>query len=225
MSPAEIATALWKWTPYLAGGFLWNLLISLASVGIGTAAGVLLAVMRTSRRRLLQRVALALTAAARTLPTFVLLFYFAFLFPVEVEIGGAVYSFPAWIKVSLALAVAVAGFVSDNFTAALLAWRARHHAAALIFVPAWTTYSLMTALASTTGSVVGVDEIVSRSNAVIAAIGDTGMMVWVYLYAGAWFTVACLPLITLSQRFKRRLAARAVEATGRPAERVGEKTR
>ena len=50
MRGAEIARTLWTWTPYLAEGFVWNIVISLAAMAVGTVLGILLALARGSGR-------------------------------------------------------------------------------------------------------------------------------------------------------------------------------
>ena len=43
MAPIEIIHILVVWTPFLADGFVWNILISLAAMAVGTALGAILA--------------------------------------------------------------------------------------------------------------------------------------------------------------------------------------
>ncbi|MBP2297015.1 ABC transporter permease subunit [Azospirillum rugosum] len=208
MEPLETARALVAWTPFLAGGFVWNIVISLTAMAIGTALGSVLAVMRTAARPVLVRASLALTAFTRNVPTFVVLFYLAFVIPVEFEIDNIVYPFPAWVKASIALAIAVVGFVSDNLSTAIRAWRGGNRGAALLFIPGWTSYFVIIVMASSTASVIGVGEIVSRCNTVIGATGRNGLMLWVYLYAMTWFFLFCFPLNLLMARARRRLQTR-----------------
>ena len=68
------------------------------------------------------------------------------------------------------------GFVSDGLFAAMRDWRAGRHAASLLFVPSWTSYFVIILMASSTASVIGVGEIVSRCNTVIGAVGRTDLM-------------------------------------------------
>ena len=194
MMSAEIMQRLVVWTPFLAGGFAWNILISLVSMTIGTVLGAVLARLRLSRRKSIAGASLAVTELTRNIPTFVFLFYLAFIIPVEFEVSGQIYSFPAWLKASLALSVAVVGFVSDNLFVAWQHWRNHNRTAALLFVPSWTMYLLIIVMASSTASVIGVGEIVSRCNVLIAAVGGEEMMVWVYVYAIGYFFGFCFPL-------------------------------
>lgn len=215
MTASETLSALWAWTPFLAAGFLWNVAISAATMAIGTPVGVLLARMRLAG----SRAGALLTAAARLPPTFVLIYYFAYLLPTEATVGGVAIGLPGWLKASLALAVAVSGFVSDNALSALRHRRRGEHLQALYFIPAWTTYFLIIVMASSTASVIGVPEIVQRANTVIAAIGDPGATLWVYAYTMLWFLAFCWPLSRLLALLRRRMERRAgvVVASVEPA--------
>jgi polar amino acid transport system permease protein len=220
MSPREILETLYLWTPFLAGGFVWNIVVSLVSMLIGTVLGAMLAVLRLSGRHRLVRASLVITAVTRNVPTFVFLFYLAFLIAPEVQIGSLSFVFPVWIKASLALAVAVVGFVSDNLADTLRHWRARNHAAALMFIPNWTAYLVIIVMASSTASVIGVGELVSRCNTVIASVGNNDLMLWMYLYAMLWFFACCYPTHLLMRRVKvwigrglEKKAAAKAEAT------------
>jgi len=210
MQPREIIEALYVWTPYLAVGFLWNIAVSLAAMAVGTTLGGVLAWLRLSPRASVVRISVTLTALTRNVPTFVFLFYLAFLIPTEIQIEGTYLVVPVWIKASLALAVAVVGFVSDNLFDALKNWRGGNHVAALMFIPNWTAYLVIILMASSTASVIGVSELVSRCNTVIASVGSD-LMLWIYLYAMLWFFACSFPVQLLMRRVRtsmgRRLAA------------------
>ncbi|MBL8366544.1 MAG: ABC transporter permease subunit [Candidatus Accumulibacter sp.] len=208
MASTEIVDLLWTWTPFLAGGFAWNILISLVAMLIGTLFGAVLARLRLSGPGPLAHASLLLTELTRNIPTFVFLFYLAFLIPAEFAMAGDLYAFPVWLKASLALSVAVIGFVSDNLFVALQHRQNRNHAATLLFIPSWTTYLLIIVMASSTASVIGVGEIVSRCNVVIAAVGGDETMLWVYTYAIAYFLLFCLPLNWAMGYARKRLLAR-----------------
>ena len=212
MTAAEIIETLWIWTPFLIGGFAWNILISLAAMLVGTLPGIVLARLRLAKRRSWVRASLMVTEFVRNIPTFVFLFYLAFLIPTEFAWGGQIYPFPAWLKASLALSVAVVGFVSDTLYVAWRHWREGDHAAALLFVPNWTGYLLIIVMASSTASVIGVDEIVARCNVIIAAVGHDDLMLWIYLYAIAYFVLFCFPLNRAMEALKNRMQAHAGSA-------------
>lgn len=214
MSASEIPSFLWAWTPYLAAGFAWNILVSLLAMAIGTSVGVPLALARAGGHAGLRRAASLATHVARNVPTFVFLFYLAFLIPVEIVHDGRVIAIPGWTKAALALAIAVVGFVSDTFLATVESWRRHDRAAAMLFLPSWTIYFVIIVMASSTASVIGVPEIVARANIVIAASGDDALMIWVYLYAMLWFLLFCLPLTVLMRQVRHRLERGAVPLRG-----------
>jgi polar amino acid transport system permease protein len=206
----ETMDNLVTWTPYLLGGFALNILISVVAMAIGTAAGWVLALLRTGGQPRRARAALVATEFSRSIPTIVFQFYLAFMLPVEVALPftATVITFPVWVKASLALAVAVIGFTSDNLTIALQEWRAGNHRAALLFIPSWTSYALIIVMASSTASIVGVGELVSRCNTVVNATGNTNLMLPIYLYASLFFFAFCYPLSQLMKRVSARLASR-----------------
>ena len=57
-------------------------------------------------------------------------------------------------------------------------------------------------LASSTASVIGVGEMVSRCNTVVASVGNNDLMLWIYLYAMLWFFACCYPVHLLMRRVK-----------------------
>ena len=144
-----------------------------------------------------------------------MLFYLAYIIPTEFTLFGASATFPAWIKASLALGIAVAGYVSDNGLVAIRHLRRHEMAEALLFVPAWTSYFLIIVMASSTASVIGVPELVRRADTVIGAV-DVELALWVYLWAMIWFLgfsiLLTLGMNWLSRHIRRRLH-RPVEET------------
>jgi polar amino acid transport system permease protein len=192
--------ALVAWTPFLLGGFAWNIVIAMVAMLLGTGAGAVLAWLRLCDTAWARRASTSLTELSRNVPTIVFQFYLALMLPADV--------FPAWLKASLALAVAVVGFTSDNLLIALREWRQGNRAGALLFVPSWGSYLLIIVIASSTASIIGVGELVSRSNSVIAAADDTGLMIPVYLYASLLFLGFCWPLVAGLRRVRAALASR-----------------
>jgi len=209
---AEIFDALLYWTPYLAGGFAMNLLVTAAAIAFGSALGIPLAYGRLGGRPRLRGLCQAVTAMARNIPTFVFLFYIAFLIPVEFEAFGRVYAVPGWLKASLGLSVAVVGYLSDTLVLALQDWRNGDKAAAMMHIPGAGNYLLVMVIASSTASTIGVSEIVSRANVIIAAVGGDYIMLATYLYAMLWFFAFCFPL-TLAVRYVARHMSSQLDIT------------
>ncbi|MFD1560976.1 ABC transporter permease subunit [Paraburkholderia silviterrae] len=193
MSLAETLRTLAAWTPWLLGGFAWNIAISLTAQTIGTLVGYLLALSRTSQQVALARATTVVTELMRNTPTFVFQFYLVFMLPGKLTMPFDLPSvaFPSWLKAALALSLAVAGFTSDCLTDALSRHPGEQRQALARFLPVWSSYFVIIVMASSVASVIGVSELVSRCNTVINASGTTDMMLWVYLYAMAWFFVFC----------------------------------
>ena len=214
MDIRDLYDELVRWTPFLAGGFVWNIVISFAAMVLGTVIGAGLAFMREARGALLVKPSLALTGLARNVPSLAFLFYIAFLLPSELDVFGLAVGIPAWVKASMALSIAVVGYVSDTLSVVIRDWRAGKRENALLFLPSWTTYLLLIVIMSSTASLIGVSEIVSRCNTVIAATGKSEMLVWIYLYAMLWFFLFCYPLTVAMKRLQTYLRYRSWSAAG-----------
>lgn len=187
--PHSILGVLWDWTPFLARGFAMNILVSVVSMLAGTLFGLVLATLRVREFSMLRGTGELSTALFRNIPSFVFMFYIAFVFPPEFAFGGEIYVVPAWIKATIALTVPVIGFASDNLVPLLRLGRKRRTQDLVTFGVAWTQYFLIIIMASTLASVIGVDEIVARSNIAIAAVHQSEFTLWIYLYVAAWFLV------------------------------------
>ncbi len=199
---------LLTWTPYLAEGFLWNIVVSVVAMVIGTGIGIVFAMMRFGRLRVVNRSGGALTLLAASAPNFVMLFYLSYTIPGSFEVLGVTVQMPVWLKASLALSIAVAGYVSDNALAALRHLRSGRFTEALLFLPYWTNYFMIIVMASATASVIGVPELVHRSETVIGALGRTSVSFVIYLYAMVWFLVFAGVVALLMRGMRRRLAAK-----------------
>jgi polar amino acid transport system permease protein len=210
MSVADMLASLWAWTPFLLGGFGWNVLIALTAMVLGTAVGSVLAWMRLAQTNAAVRLARVLTELTRNVPTIVFQFYLAVMLPGELHVPatGLVLLIPAWVKAALALSVAVVGFTSDNLAHALALWRKGDHSAALLFLPNWTSYLLIIVIASSTASIIGVSELISRCNTVVNATSNTSLLLPVYVYASLFFLLTCYPLTLLMAWLRRQMQAR-----------------
>lgn len=212
MSSAEIFTHLLTWTPFLLGGFAWNILIALSATLLGTSVGAWLAWLREGNSKRAADLSMATSTMFFRLPTVALLFYAAVLLPNEVQVPwtDTIYPFPTWIKAAVALSAAQVGFTSNNLAASIRLWRKREHGAALLFIPNWGSHLLITIIASSSASLVGVSELVSRCNKVINASDNTELMFPIYLYASLIFLGFCFPLTMAMKKLKHAMFLRLV---------------
>lgn len=200
--------SLIAWTPFLVGGFSLNILIALTATAIGTVAGALLCMMMLSARRLPQMAARGVCAFFRNIPTLVLVFYLATFIPNQIVVWDQhVIDLPKWITASIAFAASPLGFTAWNLHASILAWRSGRKSEALLFIPNLISGFMITLLASSTSSLVGVNEIVSRCNALIAANGMTNIIP-VYMYAVLFFVLFCILTTSLAKFLKGHIVKR-----------------
>jgi len=206
----ETLETTWTWSPFLLEGFGWNVLIAFTAGLIGLAFGVPLAYLMGAKTPVVAGVSKRASSIIHHLPTFALIFYMAMILPAEVSLPGleTTLRIAAWFKVALALAAMQVGYVSANFSIALQAWRDGDVSRAMLFIPGWINGFLITAIASSNASVVGVNELISRCNTVIAATGQTDLMIPVYLYASLFFLMFCYPLTWAVGQLKNKLAAK-----------------
>lgn len=190
-------------TPGLAAGFTLNILISALSMTFGTALGAALGMLRHGGG-IAGHGAGLLTNLCRNVPSFVLMFYLAFLLPVEFEFDGELYLFPVWVKATLALTFPVIGFASDQFLGFRRQVRAGETGADLVFLAAWVQYALIILMASATASVIGVDEILARANRIAGRASDPAALMLTYGYVALWFLAAGLVMTGIASRLARR---------------------
>ncbi len=190
---------LLDWTPSFAAGFGVNIMISLVAMLLGTIIGWSLACGRASHRNSLAWSCHSATGIFRNIPSFVFMFYIAFIIPVEFDWQGEPVRFPTWIKASIALTVPVIGFASDQFLRLSRELKKDNTIALPMFFVSWTQYFLVIIMASSTASVIGVNEIVGRANTAIAITRDYNMMLWIYIYVALWFFLAAILINKLLQ--------------------------
>lgn len=178
---------LMTWTPFLLEGFALNVLIATCATVIGTLLGGLLALLRFSRSSLVVMAANRVSSFFRNIPTLVLMFYLATLIPNEVAVSETLtIEIPKWLKAAIAMCASPLGFTSWNLHTAMLLWKAGNRSTAIIFVPTWLSGFNITLLSSSTASLVGVNELVSRCNTVIAAT-NSGQTMFIYVLASLIF--------------------------------------
>jgi polar amino acid transport system permease protein len=197
----ETLEVLLTWTPFLAEGFLMNLLVAGCAVLIGTLGGAIIVTARFALP-VFARPLDFITSLARNIPSLVLLFYAASLLPGQLELfDGLEVHIPQWVKASIALAASPLGMTAWNLQASVTAWLAgRRHEAAL-FIPNWLGGFLISIMASSTASLIGVSELVGRCNTLINATGSQHMLA-IYVYASLFFIAVAVTLTAALSRVK-----------------------
>lgn len=218
-------SVIWKWFPLLMSGFLFNILISILSMSLGTIAGLGLGLLAISLNKPLRRTAWGTTQFFRNAPWLVLLFFAMFMIPFQFTIFGTTYPLPDWVKAVIGFALPVMANVSEIVRGAVGSlpsgqWEA---AESLAFsrqktlwmiilpqcvkrmLPPWMNlYSLVT-MATVQASIVGVTEMLTLTAQVHAAEGGRpDLLAPLYGFAMLCFFIYCYPIERFTLYLERR---------------------
>jgi len=224
-APSVFAT-LWKWTPLLARGFVFNLAISFLAMSIGTLAGFFLGFAQISLLPPVRKGASFVTHFFRNAPWLVLLFYCMFLLPFQVTLFRYTIPIPDWTKATLGLALPVMANVSEIVRGAVqsipttqweasasLAFSRRQTLWMIIFpqcikrmLPPWMNLYAILTMATVLASIVGVAEMMTLTQRALAAENRPGLLLAFYSYVLLWFFAYCYPIARWTVRLEARYA-------------------
>ena len=225
---ASVFDLIIKWTPLLAQGFGFNLLISAMAMLFGTVAGLLLGFARISLMAPVRGTSWIVVQFFRNSPWLVLLFFVMFLMPFEFRIGALTVPFPDWIKATLGLALPIMANFAEIVRGAVqsiptaqweaarsLAFSRRQTLWQIILpqcvkrmLPPWMNWYAILTMATTLASIVGVSEVMTVVGRVTAAEGRTDLLIPIYSYVLLWFFIYCYPIALWTQRLESRFAER-----------------
>jgi len=224
----SVPELLVKWTPLLASGFLFNLLISFFAMAIGTAAGLLVGFARISPVRSVSRTSWLVVQFFRNAPWLVLLFFVMYLLPFQFRVGTVTIPFPDWIKATLGLALPIMANFAEIVRGAVqsiptaqwdaarsLAFSRRETLWKIILpqcvkrmLPPWMNWYAILTMATTLASIVGVSEVMTLTLRITNAEGRTDLLIPIYSYVLLWFFVYCYPISRWTRRLEARYALR-----------------
>jgi polar amino acid transport system permease protein len=227
-SDGSILATLWKWTPLLARGFVFNLAISFMAMAIGTLAGVFLGFAQISLMLPVRKAASFVMQFFRNAPWLVLLFYCMFLLPFQVTLFGVTIPIPDWSKATLGLALPVMANVSEIVrgamqsipttqweAAASLAFNRRQTLWMIIFpqcvkrmLPPWMNLYAILTMSTVLTSIVGVNEMMTLTQRALSAENRPGLLLAFYSYALLWFFAYCYPIARWTVRLEARYAVK-----------------
>jgi polar amino acid transport system permease protein len=224
----SVVDLLGKWTPLLAQGFFFNLLISVGAMLAGTLAGLLLGFARIAHATPVRGAAWAVVQFFRNAPWLVLLFFIMFLLPFQLQVGGVTIPFPDWIKATLGLALPIMANVAEIVRGAVqsiptaqweaarsLAFSRRQTLWKIILpqcvkrmLPPWMNWYAILTMATTLASIVGVSEVMTVTGRITNAEGRTDLLIPIYSYVLLWFFAYCYPIAVWTRRLEARYAER-----------------
>ena len=224
----SVIDLLVKWTPLLAKGFLFNLLISFFAMAVGTLAGAALGVARISLVPGVRGASWVVVQFFRNAPWLVLLFFVMYLLPFEFRVGGTTIPFPDWIKATLGLALPIMANVAEIVRGAVqsiptaqweaarsLAFSRRETLWKIILpqcikrmLPPWMNWYAILTMATTLASIVGVSEVMTITLRITNAEGRTDLLIPIYSYVLLWFFLYCYPISLWTRRLEGRYEVR-----------------
>lgn len=222
----SVFIALSKWVPLLLKGFVFNIMISVLSMALGTILGVMLGLMQISLLPPIRLSSWFVTQFFRNAPWLVLLFYCIFLLPFEIRLLGLRIPFPDWIKAIIGLSLPVMANVSEIVRGAVnsiqsgqweaadsLAFNRRQTLWKIVLpqclkrmLPPWMNLYAILTMATVLASIVGVSEVMTLARQVLAAEIRNDLLIPLYGMILLWFFLYCYPIARLTQWLERRYA-------------------
>lgn len=226
---ASVAAILVKWTPLLFRGFLFNLLISVLSMALGTVLGAFLGLGLISLARPVRAASSVIMQFFRNAPWLVLLFFVMYMLPFQIPLGPVTIPLPDWVKAVIGLSLpvmanvaeivrgAVASIPSGQWEAAeSLAFTRRQQVWSIILpqcikrmLPPWMNLYAIVTMSTVLASIIGVNEVMTLAGQVSAAEGGrTDLLAPLYGMILIWFFLYAYPIARLTVRLERRFAVR-----------------
>ncbi len=227
---ADAFDALLRWLPFLVGsGFLLNVVISVTTMAIGTALGVLLGLGQISPRRSVRQISWSLTQAFRNSPWLVLLFIVMLTFPFEIALGDTVVKIPDWMKAVFGLSLPIMANISEVVRGAVqsvptgqweaaesLAYTRRQTLWRIVLpqcfkrmIPPWMNWYAILTMATPLVSLLGVEELITLSRQAMESENNhPELLIPFYGFALVIFFAYCYPIARLTLRLERRFAVK-----------------
>ncbi len=225
--PAGVPAAMIRWLPLIVTGFLFNLLVGVLAMALGTLAGLPLGLTQMARLRVLRGAGWVVIQLLRNAPWLVLLFYVMFLLPFELHVAGLTIPLPAWIKAVIGLALPVSANVAEIVRGGLrsipaaqwesaesLAFSRRQVLLMVILpqafrrmLPPWMNLYAVLVMATTLISVVGIQDGLTAVRGAVSAEGRPELMMPFYLLLLLLFFAHTYPVARLTGALERRLRA------------------
>jgi polar amino acid transport system permease protein len=223
-----VLRALFKWTPFMARGFLLNVVMSLFAIFFGTIGGVFLGMGQLAPAGWISTPSKILTQIFRNAPWLVLLFYCIFLIPFQVRIAGQTYTIASWLRAAIGFTIPVVANFSEVVRGAMQSipsgqWEAarslgytwRRTVTSIVLpqcvkrmLPPWMNLYAILLMATPLASIVGVEEAMTNTRTALQAELDSRLLLPIYAYLLAWFFIYCYPIARFSMALEKRFAVR-----------------
>ena len=222
--------ALWRWMPFLlTSGFLFNVVISMLAMAIGTVAGAALGLGQISPLKSLRMFAWFVTQLFRNSPWLVLLFIVLLALPFEITVFGVTVRIPDWMKGVFGLSLPVMANISEvvrgavqsvptaqweaaeslAFTRRQILWQIILPQCYKRMLPPWMNWYAILTMATPLCSLLGIEEIITLSRqAMEAEDNHPELLVPFFGFALILFFFYCYPIARLTMRLERKFAVK-----------------
>ncbi len=229
-STGDAFNALQRWLPFLMlHGFLFNIIISVLTMLLGTIAGVFLGLSQISTRHWVRQIAWFITQLFRNSPWLVLLFIVMLSFPFQIEIGDLVIPVPDWAKAVIGLSLPIMANISEIVRGGILSvptgqWEAaeslaynRRQTIWLVIlpqcfkrmIPPWMNWYAILTMATPLVSLLGVEELITLSRQAMESENNhPELLLPFYGFALVIFFVYCYPIARYTLRLEKRFVIR-----------------
>jgi len=226
---ASVLEVLMRWMPLLLKGFVFNLIISVSAMAVGTVFGIALGLGQISLNSWVRKITWFVTQFFRNSPWLVLLFFAMFLLPFEIKIGNLVIPLPDWLKAIAGLSLPVMANVSEivrgavvslpsgqweaaeslAFSRTQMLWRIILPQCVKRMLPPWMNlYSILT-MATVLASIVGVSEVMTLTGQALAAEGGrTDLLMPFYSFVLFLFFIYCYPIARWTVYLEKKFAVK-----------------
>ena len=211
-----------NWT--VKGGFVLNIIISLACMIISTILGVILGLNQISSQRVVRWLAWFLTQFFRNSPWLVILYIVLYLFPFQINLGFASVEFSPVAKSIVGLSLVVAANISEIVRGAIQSIPSGQWEAAkamgytdnqilrlVIFpqafkrmIPPWMNWYAILTMGTTLTNLVGVPEGLTSVRQVLELEGER-FAIPLYTILMLLFFLYCYPIAWLTRKLEQRL--------------------
>ncbi len=221
---------LLRWIPFLfMQGFLFNVLISVLAMAIGTVVGALFGLAMISRIGFVRKAAKIYVSFFRNVPWLVLLFIVLLALPFQIKIFGLTIPFPGWFKTVLGLAVPVSANIAEvvrgavqsvpsaqweaaeslGFNRSQTIWQIILPQSFKRMLPPWMNWYAILTMSTPLCSLLGVGEIISLTRQAMEAEGNRPeLLIPFYGFALFLFLAYCYPIARLTMWLERRFAVK-----------------
>ncbi len=219
-----------KWLPFIfVSGFLFNVLISILTMLIGTVTGVVLGLCQISPNAWIRRTAKFITQTFRNSPWLVLLFIVLLAFPFEITIGDVIIPVPDWMKAVIGLSLPIMANISEvvrgaiqsvpsgqweaaeslAYTRSQTLWRIILPQCFKRMIPPWMNWYAILTMATPLCSLLGVEELITLTRQAIEAENNRPeLLVPFYTFALVIFFAYCYPIARVTMALEKRYAVK-----------------